>query len=197
MTNTISMKFLAEHPMKLTLRVQASDLRAVYTLYMITDEGTYAVGLTAQKDTYKYYYNCTPYDKPGKTKDILWGFAPRLATMLANISTASKDILTERIRMFVDPAYTIPVVPIDDYPSAPPGAESLSGLSFQLPGMSYQVTCPTDKCVYGIRRQESLRDVIMHLNDQHKWNRNKIADWLDELYKQGAPLAFEGVPDGN
>ena len=31
--------------------------------------------------------------------------------------------------------------------------------------------------------EEDLMDTIVHLNDDHKWTREKIADWLEENYE--------------
>lgn len=32
-----------------------------------------------------------------------------------------------------------------------------------------------------MRRVNSLADLIIHLNDHHKWTRNEIADWIESL----------------
>lgn len=32
---------------------------------------------------------------------------------------------------------------------------------------------------------QDLGSMIMHLNDGHKWTRERIADWLDELHDSG------------
>lgn len=36
--------------------------------------------------------------------------------------------------------------------------------------------CPEANCSYG----KDLRDLIIHLNDYHKWTLDKIANWLEE-----------------
>lgn len=40
--------------------------------------------------------------------------------------------------------------------------------------------CPVKGCENAVG-QCHLRDTIIHLNDQHKWPREQIADWLDTL----------------
>ena len=78
---------------------------------------------------------------------------------------------------------------------------SLSRASYELPGINATVELPCDctrkKSVAtedenwvaivdtGEPRQSVLRNAIMHLNDEHKWTRERIADWLDELHDQG------------
>ena len=37
------------------------------------------------------------------------------------------------------------------------------------------VKCPAETCEYG---HHTLKDIIIHLNDQHKWMREAIADWV-------------------
>lgn len=64
---------------------------------------------------------------------------------------------------------------------------SLAADSNSLPGVNNLVICP------GCLKPEEapLRSVIMHLNDSHKWTRDRIADWLDKLYEDGmTDLAF-------
>ena len=45
----------------------------------------------------------------------------------------------------------------------------------ELPGLDEMVKHPVDG------RQGSLKHVIINLNDQHRWTREQIADWLDTL----------------
>jgi hypothetical protein len=45
----------------------------------------------------------------------------------------------------------------------------------QLPGLKEMVTHPISK------NRNTLERVIISLNDQHKWTREQIADWLDTL----------------
>lgn len=78
-------------------------------------------------------------------------------------------------------------------------------LSEQLPGIKTEVAFPCD-CVSRmydpkadqyveyphIIKKGLIHAVIMHLNDQHKWSREKIADWLDELHDTGqVDIAFK------
>lgn len=57
--------------------------------------------------------------------------------------------------------------------------------SHKLPGIKQKMPeCPDLKC--GVKESDwTLRGMIMHLNDSHKWTREKIADWLDELHDAG------------
>lgn len=55
----------------------------------------------------------------------------------------------------------------------------LAEASSQLPGAGQWARCPDCRAIAG------LHSVIAHLNDDHKWDRNRIADWLDELADAG------------
>src|SRR5689334_6904349 len=58
------------------------------------------------------------------------------------------------------------------------GAAELVGSSCSGPGFS-EVRCPICKrCPLGYRLASP---VIPHLNDDHRWKRERIADWLDTL----------------
>lgn len=51
-------------------------------------------------------------------------------------------------------------------------------LSKSLPGSHVSVDCPVcDKSSH----RELLPDIIIHLNDEHHWTREQIADWLETL----------------
>lgn len=69
-------------------------------------------------------------------------------------------------------------------PMAYDNDSAFSVLSNELPGMSAVVEypCAGEECM---RVPTSLRTVIIHLNDIHKWTRENIADWLDELHDSG------------
>lgn len=42
--------------------------------------------------------------------------------------------------------------------------------------------CPANKrCAEEVYQDELVTTIVQHLNDQHKWTREKIADWLDTL----------------
>lgn len=77
---------------------------------------------------------------------------------------------------------------------APPALASswdssqLSKSSNLLPGLFSKVECPCDLCWSSIdgAKLTPLKLVIIHLNDQMKWSREQIADWLDELHESGA-----------
>ena len=70
--------------------------------------------------------------------------------------------------------------------------DSASGTSIAkqvdvLPGIDcvvkYPCNCPGS---FGRRpTSDTLKMVIIHLNDHHKWSREKIADWMDKLHDNG------------
>ena len=70
-------------------------------------------------------------------------------------------------------------------------AHELSVASKSLPGIFEQVKMPCT-CYNGDEEGNEpvapIRDIIMHLNDQHKWPREEIADWLETL---DVDLAFK------
>jgi hypothetical protein len=84
---------------------------------------------------------------------------------------------------------------------------SVSTKSRQLPGMDHKVKCPllghkigdhflfdgTKKTIFCTDKNPvSLWSQVQHLNDEHKWTREQIADWLDELHDSGeVNLEFE------
>lgn len=62
-------------------------------------------------------------------------------------------------------------------------------LSKTLPALTLtKADCPAPVCCRGNR---SVWDLVIHLNDDHHWPRETIADWLDDL---GIDLAFP-VPE--
>lgn len=87
----------------------------------------------------------------------------------------------------------------------------ISSASKGLPGMGAVVECPDEKCgftemdKYGewssFRYKAKLWSVVQHLNDYHKWSRDKIADWIDDLHDRGIinaefePWGEEPEPD--
>lgn len=60
---------------------------------------------------------------------------------------------------------------------------NIAKIARQLPGMTQSAYCPVKKC--GERAPTVLYYLIQHLNDSHKWTREKIADWLDEKMDAG------------
>lgn len=75
------------------------------------------------------------------------------------------------------------------------GTNQLQDLASQLPGVQIQVGYP---CACGMApKRNSLINIIMHLNDVEKWDRERIADWLDELHDSGeVNIEFE-TPDAD
>lgn len=70
----------------------------------------------------------------------------------------------------------------------PVQANSFSTKARELPGMEYVPGgCPSDdvkkKCANSSKW--ILFYVVQHLNDEHKWTREQISDWLDELHDSG------------
>lgn len=63
---------------------------------------------------------------------------------------------------------------------------SLVGLSRKLPGVMEQTKYP---CNCKFDEEECLWEIIQHLNDDHHWTRNRIADWLETL---DIDLEFKG-----
>lgn len=59
--------------------------------------------------------------------------------------------------------------------------ETTSQLSKQLPGVDAIVVCPACTVTDSPPWEKKLWYVIQHLNDQHEWSRERIADFLDEL----------------
>jgi len=76
-------------------------------------------------------------------------------------------------------------------------SNSLSGLASTLPGVSGKTTYPCG--CYSDLGQDSIYFIIIHLNDQHRWKRERIADWLDELADNGTiDIDFEeGIGKGD
>lgn len=78
-------------------------------------------------------------------------------------------------------------------------ANELQAEAKKLPGvMRVTVKYPclnTDICERQ-GRQATIYGIIIHLNDEHKWTREQIADWLDSVHdpESGVDLAFK-VPE--
>lgn len=81
--------------------------------------------------------------------------------------------------------------------SKPLVAESeASKLSIKLPGMNQKVLPPCGCWRDGLQyefgkpimkpgKKVLLWQLVQHLNDKHRWSREKIADWLDDLHDAG------------
>ena len=75
-------------------------------------------------------------------------------------------------------------------------SENLYNGSFDLPGAKYYVTCPVEDCFASDQNDKSaLRNIVIHLNDSHKWTREAIADWLESIHdptgENGPNLNFQ------
>lgn len=57
----------------------------------------------------------------------------------------------------------------------------LGALSWKLPGADQYIQSPCPKTCQYYDDRASLRWFIMHLNDDHKWTREQIADWIETL----------------
>lgn len=73
-----------------------------------------------------------------------------------------------------------------------------ASLSHMLPGITEKVSHPALKvedhypgCTI-VGNVHTIRQLVMHLNDDHKWTREEIADWLDTL---DVDLAFKSPED--
>jgi len=57
------------------------------------------------------------------------------------------------------------------------GAPVWDGIRDQMPELNQMVRCPghSSECW----RASSVWSMVQHLNDDHKWDRNRIADWLE------------------
>lgn len=56
----------------------------------------------------------------------------------------------------------------------------LSYAALELPGVNYHVKdCPSRDCE---GKSGPIRRMIMHLNDDHRWTRESIADWLENIH---------------
>lgn len=59
------------------------------------------------------------------------------------------------------------------------GSEVARALEAVLPGMLTFIRCPA--CPQGTDRTRSVSEQIVHLNDEHRWTREQVADWLESL----------------
>lgn len=72
--------------------------------------------------------------------------------------------------------------------------DNFSTLAYELPAVRSMVKHPPmgDPLSYVGKllkckghEEADLMSMVIHLNDQHKWTREKIADWIDELHDSG------------
>lgn len=63
-------------------------------------------------------------------------------------------------------------------PNAAPGIKVPSSMQKleSMFNLKQEVACPVADCPSPI---DTLRQIIIHLNDSHKWNRARVADWLE------------------
>lgn len=95
------------------------------------------------------------HNKPFAEREELW-----------NVVNAIKDIQTQN-----------PDSVLSDLFDVIPG---LSGMKILCPG--YMAILPRPYCTEcRWSAERPLCDVIIHLNDSHKWTRDAIADWLETL----------------
>lgn len=100
------------------------------------------------------------------------------------------------------------IVPVDKKPNIfydkfmHTSENQFENASYNLPGVNYVTTCPaynSEEPQKGcVGTSDTLRHNIIHLNDLHKWTREKIADWLDDLHDSGqVNLEFSPWKEGN
>lgn len=65
------------------------------------------------------------------------------------------------------------------HPYPPQPDKTFEEFAKQLPGVHKVANYPCD-CLR-IGKQGKLIHIIIHLNDNHKWTRDRIADWLETL----------------
>jgi len=66
-------------------------------------------------------------------------------------------------------------------------AGAVSDVASRIPALRQRVVCPVEGCeghldlTFGVRYVGTVSIMIPHLNDDHKWTREQIADWADSL----------------
>lgn len=91
-------------------------------------------------------------------------------------------------KITVDPAWNLWVNKFAPVPvsQADETSHYLNKKSHDLPGVNERVKHPIDGYTL------SIREIIMTLNDKHRWTREQIADWLDKLQDDGiVDLSFK------
>lgn len=106
-----------------------------------------------------------------------------------------KNIIDYRVRKEIEKSYpsgNLLSTPVGFLAPAEPMKGQLSNQARELPGVRSTVDAP---CGCNGAGRFILIDAVIHLNDRHKWTREKIADWLDELADAGEiDIAFP-TPD--
>ena len=76
-------------------------------------------------------------------------------------------------------------------------------LKKRIKDIEARVECPSDDCDllstdWATGAKEGYRNgvyaMVMHLNDDHRWKRERIADWLDDLAAEGLDLEVHQDP---
>lgn len=76
-------------------------------------------------------------------------------------------------------------------------------LKKRIKDIEARVECPSDDCYlvstdWATGAKEGYRNgvyaMVMHLNDDHRWKRERIADWLDDLAAEGLDLEVHQDP---
>lgn len=86
-------------------------------------------------------------------------------------------------------------------PATPSGHKIVADIHRSLPGLRQQVDCP-DTALQVLTGEAVVRDetcprrfalhrMIVHLNDEHRWDRGRVADWLESL---DVDLTFPSEP---
>jgi hypothetical protein len=84
--------------------------------------------------------------------------------------------------------------PAEKYAHTYAGTDQFSTLASKLPAVDQMVKHPSlgDPLSYVGKllkckdnREMPLQAMVIHLNDHHKWTRERIADWIDDLHDSG------------
>jgi hypothetical protein len=74
------------------------------------------------------------------------------------------------------------------------GAAQEAGFIVHVADDGVRVTCPTPKPHWPhCREPQRVLAMVTHLNDIHRWTRERIADWLETI--EGLPRADAGTTD--
>lgn len=121
---------------------------------------------------------------------------PTLTGILQNEMYFVKKYTTEQqmnaATKLIEDIYAIKNKEAKKVASQPSNVNYANKLSSIVPSMHSETECPGDilcdcndtDCLYKngkCDRKDSVWGMIQHLNDSHKWSREKIADWIDDL----------------
>jgi hypothetical protein len=94
---------------------------------------------------------------------------------LADIQAMKKHLMEHDATAYLKGTFDDPSVPQAGHPS-------IKVFEQLIPGFKKLIqTCPEKNCWKSDLLAEPLWTTIVHLNDQHKWSREEIADWLETL----------------